>query len=860
MTKDAPAVHDTPRFSIVTAVYNVARYLDDFFASVAAQEFDLTEIEIIAVDDGSTDESLSVLEAWKDRYPGTVKVLHQENQGQGAARNLGLSVASGEWLTFTDPDDTLAPDYFAKVDAFIARNPDIAMVATARILHEEKENRYRDGHPLRKLFTEDKEVDLNRFPNYFHGSAPAAFFRRSLIEDAELRFDHRIQPNFEDGHFCCIYLLRSPSQAVGFLGSAHYYYRKRADQSSTLQTSRIKTTRYTHVPRYGYLDVLREGARRFGRAPEWAQTFILYELSWYFQDEDALAGVATAAHGEVGAEFVSILREISRELDDDVLQGFAVRNFKQAWREAFLYALRGITWHTPYVVMQRYLPEKKLLRIAYRFTGSQPTEEFLDRGVAQPPVTAKTRVLGYFGEQLVFERISWVNAGGTVRVRLDGRAVELRTSSPDAIRTTARPYQLQAMVPAPLKRRKRSRISRETRRADRIRRLATSIPARLLFRRAWVVMDRVNNSDDNGERLFEYLRQSRRDINAWFVVQKDTPDWHRMRRAGHRRVIAYGSLAWKILMLNADHLISSHADVAVWRPREIAALGPIRYRFTFLQHGVIKDDISRWLNGKEFDLFVTTTKAEHESIVGELSPYRATKVETQRVGLARFDRLTRLANEADRKPRNLVLVAPTWRDHLQLPLAPGAVVRELRPDIAESDYVRNWLGFLSHPTLQALAADGHRIGFLPHPNLQPLLERLELPSWVEPLTFDDDVQKLFASCAVMVTDYSSTAFNAAVANRPLVYFQFDAEDVAAGAHLGRAGYFSYADDGFGPVAQDIDAAVTAVDDIVRRGGRPAPEYQARIDAAFDLRDGQNCARTVRAIESLTTRAPMRFTD
>ncbi len=63
-------------------------------------------------------------------------------------------------------------------------------------------------------------------------------------------------------------------------------------------------------------------------------------------------------------------------------------------------------------------------------------------------------------------------------------------------------------------------------------------------------MDRVDDADDNAERLFEHLRVARTDINAWFVVQKGTDDGGASSRAYGERVIAYGSMRWKALLLH----------------------------------------------------------------------------------------------------------------------------------------------------------------------------------------------------------------------------------------------------------------------------------------------------------------------
>jgi len=80
-----------PRFSIVTAVYDVEPYLADFIASMEAQRVPPADLEVVAVDDGSTDGSLDMLRDWARRSRLRVKVFTKPNGGQGSARNLGLT-------------------------------------------------------------------------------------------------------------------------------------------------------------------------------------------------------------------------------------------------------------------------------------------------------------------------------------------------------------------------------------------------------------------------------------------------------------------------------------------------------------------------------------------------------------------------------------------------------------------------------------------------------------------------------------------------------------------------------------------------------------------------------------------------
>ena len=78
-------------FTIVSAVYNVEKYLEDYFHSLINQSLSFkNHIRIILVDDGSTDKSADIIKKWQKKYPKNITYLHKENGGQASARNLGL--------------------------------------------------------------------------------------------------------------------------------------------------------------------------------------------------------------------------------------------------------------------------------------------------------------------------------------------------------------------------------------------------------------------------------------------------------------------------------------------------------------------------------------------------------------------------------------------------------------------------------------------------------------------------------------------------------------------------------------------------------------------------------------------------
>ncbi|MCR5249130.1 MAG: glycosyltransferase [Lachnospiraceae bacterium] len=98
------------KISVIIPCYNVSAWIDRCLQSVAQQSIGMEELQIICVDDCSTDDTLTKLKAWEEKYPEAFLLIESETNGrQGAARNIGLSYAEAEWIVFLDSDDWLEP-------------------------------------------------------------------------------------------------------------------------------------------------------------------------------------------------------------------------------------------------------------------------------------------------------------------------------------------------------------------------------------------------------------------------------------------------------------------------------------------------------------------------------------------------------------------------------------------------------------------------------------------------------------------------------------------------------------------------------------------------------------------------------
>jgi glycosyltransferase involved in cell wall biosynthesis len=206
-----------PRFSIIIPSYNSEKTIGRCINSITAQTY--TSYEIVAVDDGSSDNSLSILQSYANNSNIDIVVISQQNSGAGAARNKGIDVSKGEYLVFIDSDDYIDGDYLQKANAIIENEKaDLIFVDIVRedeehnILRMEKMSIYKDI---------GKDVFLRQ---QLTGKIPwggvRKIVKRSVVIDNHIQYAS-IHVGEE-----CIYSFRILEQAnkVSFLRDSYYHY------------------------------------------------------------------------------------------------------------------------------------------------------------------------------------------------------------------------------------------------------------------------------------------------------------------------------------------------------------------------------------------------------------------------------------------------------------------------------------------------------------------------------------------------------------------------------------------------------------------------------------------------------------
>lgn len=224
-----------PKVSVIVPVYNVENYLKECLDSVINQT--LQDLEIICINDGSTDGSLKILEEYQKRDE-RIQVISQKNGGLSAARNTGMNAATGEYLYFFDSDDAIAPETLKELYELCQKNKLDIVYFDSKIVYENKELRRKFAIAEEEAGRKKEYQEVLPGPDLFaefvsnkdyRVSACRQFLRRQFIEGIGLRFYPGIL--HEDNLFTFLSILQA--RRTQYVKKAYFYRRMRPNSIMT---------------------------------------------------------------------------------------------------------------------------------------------------------------------------------------------------------------------------------------------------------------------------------------------------------------------------------------------------------------------------------------------------------------------------------------------------------------------------------------------------------------------------------------------------------------------------------------------------------------------------------------------------
>lgn len=222
------------KYSFILPIYNVEAYLEDCVASILAQTY--TDYEVILVDDGSKDSSPIICDRLAEQDT-RIKVIHKKNGGQADARNVGVSIANGDYIIFIDSDDFIIEDYFLeKIDRLALDFPDLIYYKHQKYYSDSKRFevcKYSYQSAMNEPSYPKKIYSLVK-SDAFWGMAWIKAIKLDVIKSGNIRFDTSLKCEDMDWNYC----LMLNSNSLELIDESFVAYRQR--EGSVTSTFKLK--------------------------------------------------------------------------------------------------------------------------------------------------------------------------------------------------------------------------------------------------------------------------------------------------------------------------------------------------------------------------------------------------------------------------------------------------------------------------------------------------------------------------------------------------------------------------------------------------------------------------------------------
>lgn len=222
-----------PKLSIIIPAYNADQYIRSCLDSILQNSKEsLAKTEIIVINDGSTDNTLKILESY-NQYKN-IKIHTTKNQGVSAARNLGISLAKGEWVTFIDADDTISDNFIAKNIPRLNESILIKCEVVDRLL-----NKAQVGKPISKI---TREFLYGLVLCQIDGFSVSYFYDSKILKSIRFREDIHFM---EDSVFLIEYLKKCKAKEVIEYKDSFYFYRNNMESASNNSANMLRNIKST---------------------------------------------------------------------------------------------------------------------------------------------------------------------------------------------------------------------------------------------------------------------------------------------------------------------------------------------------------------------------------------------------------------------------------------------------------------------------------------------------------------------------------------------------------------------------------------------------------------------------------------
>ena len=879
-------------FSVIIAIYNTGRYLDDSIGSLLNQTIGFEKIQIILVNDGSSDNSEEICLKYKERYNKNIFYIKIEHSGVSKARNVGLKYTKGLYINFLDADDLWSFQSFKNVFLFFKFNKNIDLVA-GRLKFFEAINSY---HPLDYKFYKTRIVNLTEEYDCIQMSGPSTFFRYSLVKGK--KFPENVFTG-EDTVFINNILLLNP--IIGYIKEAIYFYRRRSDSSSAVQTQSQKVEFYFSQLKYVGQYLIDKSKELYNKLIPFVQFYIAYndlfrilspayiflknnQLNEYYniiinqlqQIDDKYILEQKFTHYRT--KILALSKKYNRDIRTDIIMNKGLLIYSEK-------VLINIT-KSNYIIIWNHLEiNENILHLEGKDNFWMQKNKYfyycqIDNKIFYPkyydysgfdfytmfgltekgrlvyfdiPIEQKAHTIFKFFISYEKEIIEIFPSLGELThipplkhgyyfkenyiIKLIERRLNIFAYNSSLLKSLERKYckELKSLHKESIILLRKNYYKNQYSNMN------------LNKCEIWLINDKKDSAGDNGEYFFRYLiNKNITNIKFYFVINKGNEDYERLKHLGN--IIDLNSKKYLNIFINADKIISSISDSWVSNPYGIDQKylrDLFHFDIIFIQNEILIDNLSKYLIRiiKNFSLIIISSKIEYKTILS--SQYHYNKNNIILTGLPRYDNLFELSSTTEKE--KLILIAPDWREYIH-----GTRDLLTNKSIYLNDFnTTNFFNFYNK-----LINDKDIIYHLENNNFTGLLclhpffseQIMDFTSnKLFKIKSNCNYQQLLIRASILITDFSNIFFDFAYLKKPIIYYHFDINEYRK--YQNPKSDFNYYKNGFGPVCFNIKCIQKEVIKLFNNNCEIDKKYLKKINNFFQFSDNNNSDRVFYAINN-----------
>ena len=832
------------KFSIIIPTHNSAEGIGKTLNSLINQTLDFEKnIEAIIVDNNSADNTKRICEKFTCEYPKNIRFFENDCQ---IAKNIGLEKANGKYIGFLENNDYLSENSLKDVLKFFNDSPDVD-VTTVPIYYykNNRKERYLDY-----AVTKTSTANLLKEPEKAQLLGPSTFIRKDAIKTFFLNdFNEYIS-------FLNDILINNPN--LGICKEASYYMKYIEEKMLPTEDRYLDFDEYDDFIENNLNNILSKSEEKFLEMPKFIQYELLNQINWIFSMEQSKYELD-----------LSKLKKIFELIDDEII--FNNMLLEEEMKPALFMTkydnnlnedmMDKLKLNTVFIDVYDIIDNKLNILAHVKNNYKRDVKVYVNgNSIPIKKVRFPQNDNYSLGHRYLYDYSFEVKIPLSTTKKYE---IEFKSKNKKLNIDFSRPCNFSKIIGYAKtkhylsvhkddkivikKKNGLSWILQEVKATFRLLKnrdleFLKAFPFRLAYmlgypflknRRIWFYMDRPDESDDNGLHLFKYAIKKDDGITRYFILSKDNDDYEEIKKIG--KVIPYKSIRHRFLGLFVENIITSHPDNGIiypfWGGYPYFA-GLLKSNNIFLQHGILKDNISSWLNKSSMNLsfFLVSSTKEFSSIFNH--PYNYGENVVQLKGLPRYDNLKNIKNKKQ------IIIMPSWRRNL---------TSKSNEYIQETEYFKRFNSLINNERLIQKAKEyGYEIIFRPHPNVYNFINLYDENDYVK-IDYDKTkFQVLFNNGSLMITDFSSVAFDFAYLNKPVIYYQyahdyhFNVED----------SFFDYETMGFGEVCKREDELVNLIIEYMENDCKIKDIYRKRIDDFFIFKDKNNCKRVHEAIENI----------